>query len=134
MHKLLLLLSCLVGSSLAGEGPEFEAALKKCAPSFPSVDKNMMDKFCDPDFETKDKDSKCLVKCLGQETGFSTADGKLIVDKFLTSSTKEAAAVLEPELKKCAAMDKSEACETAYEQWRCFCAVVRSEGSSEDDE
>lgn len=125
MYQPLLLLFCLIGSSLAG-GPEFEKAYKTCAPKFPTVDSHVMDEFCDPSFQASDKDTKCLMKCVGEETGFSSADGKLRVDKFMNYSSPEDATILAPELTNCSALVKPDACDTAYDQWKCFCVAVVS--------
>lgn len=116
----LLPLFCFIGLSLA-EGPEFEKAYKACAPKFPTVDSKVLDHFCEPSFQPSDKNTKCFMKCVGEETGFASADGQLRVDKFLNYSSPEDAVKVGPELIKCSDMIKPDPCDTAFDQWKCFC-------------
>lgn len=126
MFKLLLFVICLIGSSLA-DGPEIEKAYKTCAPNFPSVDSQVLDKFCEASYQTTDKDTKCLMKCVGEGTGYATADGKIIVSKFKASASPLVdQAKLEAALTKCFEMVKPDPCDTAYDQWKCLCAVDKA--------
>lgn len=126
MNQPLLLLFCLIGSSLAVDF-DLEKVYKTCGSKFPTVDPLVMQEFCEPSFQTSDKNAKCLIKCFGEETGFSSADGKLVsVDNFLNQTSPEVAAKLDPEITKCTAMVKPDSCETAYEQWKCFCEALYS--------
>lgn len=117
MYQLLFLVICLIGSSLADDDvPDIKKALKTCAPKYPSVVKLDFDDFCEPSVQTSDKDTKCLIKCIGDATGYMT--------KFKGSEAPS----VEAALTKCFALVKPDACDTAYDQWKCICEAERPTG------
>lgn len=116
----------MVGSSFA-DGPDMEKAYKTCAPKFPTVDSKVLDQFCEPSFQASDKETKCLMKCIGEETGFATADGKIILSKFKSAAPTTVDPVkLDTALTNCSSVIKPDACDTAYDQWKCLCDADRA--------
>lgn len=121
----LLLVVYLIGSSLAAEDPKEKKALEVCGPKFPNVDPKVMDEMCEGSDKTFDKDTKCYVKCIGEESGYTSADGKIDITSFKASLPAAAdSAKLEAALTKCGAVVKPDACETAFEQFKCLCETA----------
>lgn len=124
----LSIIICLIGLAVApavsDDTPDFEKAFITCLPKFPSVDLDVFNNFCEPSFKTSNNDTKCLIKCVGEETGHSSTDGKLIISKFLNDSLALAElAKFDAGVANCTSLVKADACDTAYEQWNCYCAL-----------
>lgn len=126
-HPLLLLVICLIGSSLADDSEVLWKAFDKCSSKFPSIDVKILgDMFKGSSHnQTIGKDIKCLVKCVGEESGFGSAEGKIIAIKFKTSLSAEPdQAKVDAAIAKCASLVKSDACDTAFDQFKCVCEMA----------
>lgn len=123
MFKQLFFVLCVIGSSLTAS-PKIDSALKTCVPKFPTADPDFINNLCDASYQISNKDTKCLLKCVGEEIGLLSADGTTIVS-FVKNTAPSFIdqAKLDVALAKCTAMVKSDACDTAYDQWKCNCDI-----------
>lgn len=124
MYKLLLSVLLAIGLTLANVPPEVEKAFKTCTAKLPKADAKVMDKFCEASYTKADNDTKCLLRCVGEETGLFTPDGRIIEGQFLNFAPPSVAkAKLDEVLAKYSVMIKADSCDTAFSQWKCMCEL-----------
>lgn len=124
VQPLLLLVVFLIGSSLADDPDPLKKALDKCSLKFPSVDIKVLKEICKGTTHTIDKDTKCLIKCVGVESGYVMDSGIMIASKIKkTLSAVPDQAKADAAIKKCAAVVKPDACDMAFDQWKCMCDI-----------
>lgn len=101
---------------------DFDGAIAKCHPKFPSVELGVPEAICKSSTSTSDPEVKCMIKCVGEEAGVVSADGKMITSKVnIFSSTDADKTKVDEAVKKCSAVVEKDACETAYQQLKCMC-------------
>lgn len=130
MYQVLLVM--LPIASTFADGPGFQQAFIMCGGQYPSVDLNVFNDFCEPSFKTSDNSTKCLIKCVGEQTGFSGADGKINQTMFMnvTSSLPPIdPATLNAGVAKCSSLATTDTCDTAYQQWNCYCGLASGSGN-----
>lgn len=99
---------------------DFDGAIAKCHPKFPSVELGTVEAICKS--STSDPEVKCMIKCVGEEAGVVSADGKIIESKMnIFTSTAADKTKVDEAVKKCSAVVEKDACETAYQQLKCMC-------------
>lgn len=126
-HQLLFIVLCLVNFSFGDKVSEsppdvkklLENAVKKCAPKYPSVPSIDFEHFCEANVQTSDNSTKCMIMCVGDETGYFT--------KYKNAPESVDVAKMEAAGAKCSEIVKPDPCDAGYEQWKCLCEAENPE-------